>query len=104
MIMSFARLGALAAASLIALTGTVGAQQLEKINFAFQWVAGGDHAPYYYAKKTGMYEKAGLDVNFEHLRGSAAAAQRSAQARRSSDWRTWASSWWRRGREPNSSA
>ena len=74
--MSFARLGAIAAVSLLALTGAAGAQQLEKVNFAFQWVAGGDHAPYYYAKKTGMYEKAGLDVSFEHLRGSQAAAQK----------------------------
>ena len=74
--MSFARLGALAAVSLIALTGAASAQAPEKINFAFQWVAGGDHAPYYYAKKMGMYEKAGLDVSFEHLRGSQAAAQK----------------------------
>jgi NitT/TauT family transport system substrate-binding protein len=76
MIMSFARLSALAAVSLIALTGAAGAQAPEKINFAFQWVAGGDHAPYYYAKKMGLYEKAGLDVSFEHLRGSQAAAQK----------------------------
>jgi len=74
--MSLARLGALAAVSLIALTGGAGAQAPEKINFAFQWVAGGDHAPYYYAKKMGLYEKAGLDVSFEHLRGSQAAAQK----------------------------
>src|SRR5215211_2661471 len=65
------------AASCVAFgTGAAHAKGLDKINFAFQWVAGGDHAPYYYAKKTGLYEKAGLDVNFEHLRGSAAAAQK----------------------------
>src|SRR5919198_6483206 len=57
-------------------SGTAQADRLEKINFAFQWVAGGDHAPYYYAKKMGLYEKAGLDVGFEHLRGSSAAAQK----------------------------
>jgi NitT/TauT family transport system substrate-binding protein len=74
--MTFARLGALAAVSILALTDAAAAQSLEKVSFAFQWVAGGDHAPYYYAKKTGMYEKAGLDVSFEHLRGSAAAAQK----------------------------
>lgn len=65
------------AASLVALgAGAAQAQGLERVNFAFQWVAGGDHAPYYYAKKMGLYEKAGLDVSFEHLRGSAAAAQK----------------------------
>ena len=57
-------------------SGTAQADRLEKINFAFQWVAGGDHAPYYYAKQMGLYEKAGLDVGFEHLRGSSAAAQK----------------------------
>jgi NitT/TauT family transport system substrate-binding protein len=65
------------AASLFTLgTGAAQAAGLDKINFAFQWVAGGDHAPYYYAKKMGLYEKAGLDVSFEHLRGSSAAAQK----------------------------
>jgi NitT/TauT family transport system substrate-binding protein len=49
----------------------------QKINFVLNWVAGGDHAPYYYAQKMGWYKQAGLDVELEQGRGSAAAAQRA---------------------------
>ena len=48
----------------------------QKITFSLNWVAGGDHAPYFYAQKTGSYKQAGLDVNFETGRGSAASAQK----------------------------
>ena len=41
-----------------------------------QWVAGGDHAPYFYAQKMGLYKQAGIDVDFETGRGSAASAQK----------------------------
>ena len=37
---------------------------------------GGDHAPYFHAQKSGLYKQAGLDVDFETGRGSAASAQR----------------------------
>src|SRR6476646_3964827 len=48
----------------------------EKITFTLNWVAGGDHAPYFYAQKMGWYKQAGLDVEFETGRGSAASAQK----------------------------
>jgi NitT/TauT family transport system substrate-binding protein len=48
----------------------------QKITFALNWVAGGDHAPYFYAQKLGLYKKAGLDIDFETGRGSAASAQK----------------------------
>src|SRR5436190_23084288 len=48
----------------------------QKITFTLNWVAGGDHAPYFYAQKMGSYKKAGLDVDFETGRGSAASAQK----------------------------
>ena len=47
-----------------------------KITFTLNWVAGGDHAPYFYAQKMGWYKQAGLDVDFETGRGSAASAQK----------------------------
>jgi NitT/TauT family transport system substrate-binding protein len=50
--------------------------QAQKINFVLNWVAGGDHAPYFYAQKQGWYKQAGIDVDFEQGRGSAASAQR----------------------------
>src|SRR5215813_7809963 len=48
----------------------------QPITFTLNWVAGGDHAPYFYAQKMGWYKDAGLDVTFETGRGSAASAQK----------------------------
>src|SRR5450432_851010 len=48
----------------------------QKIEFILNWVPGGDHAPYYYAKKMGWYKDAGLDVNLEPGKGSAVAVQK----------------------------
>src|SRR5688572_25424383 len=48
----------------------------QKITFTLNWVAGGDHAPYFYAQKMGWYKDAGIDVEFETGRGSAASAQK----------------------------
>jgi NitT/TauT family transport system substrate-binding protein len=48
----------------------------QKITFTLNWVAGGDHAPYFYAQTMGLYKQAGLDVDFETGRGSAASAQK----------------------------
>jgi NitT/TauT family transport system substrate-binding protein len=48
----------------------------QKLTFTLNWVAGGDHAPYFYAQKLGWYKEAGIDVDFETGRGSAASAQK----------------------------
>src|SRR3954462_6479165 len=48
----------------------------QKLTFTLNWVAGGDHAPYFYAQKMGWYKEAGIDVDFETGRGSAASAQK----------------------------
>ena len=48
----------------------------QKLTFTLNWVAGGDHAPYFYALKMGWYKEAGVDVEFETGRGSAASAQK----------------------------
>jgi NitT/TauT family transport system substrate-binding protein len=47
----------------------------EPINLILNWVAGGDHAPYYYAQKLGWYNTAGIDLNVLQGRGSSVAAQ-----------------------------
>src|SRR5260370_8862457 len=62
----------------LATVGALGASQAsaEKITLTLNWVAGGDHAPYFYAQKMGLYKQAGLDVDFETGRGSAASAQK----------------------------
>ncbi len=52
------------------------AQAPQKIDFILNWVPGGDHAPYYYAKKLGWYAKEGIDLNLEPGKGSALSTQR----------------------------
>ena len=47
-----------------------------KVDFILNWVPGGDHAPYYFAKKQGWYAKEGIDLNLEPGRGSALATQK----------------------------
>ncbi|HTN27434.1 MAG TPA: ABC transporter substrate-binding protein [Burkholderiales bacterium] len=48
----------------------------QKLDFFLNWVPGGDHAPYYYAKKLGWYAKEGIDLNLEPGKGSALAVQK----------------------------
>jgi len=64
----------LVAALLTAAIAPAAAQQ--KLDFFLNWVPGGDHAPYYYAKKLGWYAKEGIDLNLEPGKGSALAVQK----------------------------
>jgi len=64
----------------IAVAASVGpgsAGAAEKVDFILNWIAGGDHAPYYFAKKSGWYEKAGIDLNIQQGRGSAMSSRRT---------------------------
>jgi NitT/TauT family transport system substrate-binding protein len=71
------RYGRLFGATALALAVSIGgAEAAEKVNFILNWIAGGDHAPYYYAQKMGWYEDAGIDLNIEQGKGSSMAAQR----------------------------
>ena len=58
----------------VAAAGTASAQT--RVDFILNWVPGGDHAPYYFAKKQGWYAKEGIDLNIEPGRGSALATQK----------------------------
>ena len=64
----------LIAAAAAAIASPALAQQ--RIDFILNWVPGGDHAPYYYAKKLGWYQKEGIDLNLEPGKGSALSTQR----------------------------
>ncbi|MCG8511773.1 MAG: ABC transporter substrate-binding protein [Rhodospirillales bacterium] len=55
---------------------STGAQAATKISFVLNWIAGGDHAPYYYAQKMGWYKDAGIDLTIEQGKGSSMSAQR----------------------------
>jgi len=62
-------------AAAIAFTAFPAAAQ-QKLDFILNWVPGGDHAPYYYAKKMGWYAREGIDLNLEPGKGSALATQK----------------------------
>lgn len=47
----------------------------ESSKFILNWVAGGDHAPYFYAQKSGRYKAAQLNIELLTGRGSTVAAQ-----------------------------
>src|ERR1700674_3081808 len=66
----------LALAAVAPLALGISSAAAEKLTFTLNWVAGGDHAAYFYAQKMGWYKQAGVDVEFETGRGSAASAQR----------------------------
>jgi NitT/TauT family transport system substrate-binding protein len=63
----------LAVLAMLALSG--GAHANEQVSFLLNWIAGGDHAPYYYAQKMSWYKDAGIDLTILQGKGSAAAAQ-----------------------------
>lgn len=62
-------------ATLAAALLSSGAQAAD-VNLVLNWVPTADHSPYFYAKKQGWYEEAGIDLTIEAGRGSGAAAQR----------------------------
>ena len=75
--MPFIRSLAVALLAIGALGGTAQAQpKQEKLDFILNWVPGGDHVPYYYAKKMGWYRDAGIDLTIEPGKGSALAVQK----------------------------
>ncbi len=71
--LALTRAAAIAGAALALAAAPASAQ---KVTFTLNWVAGGDHAPYFYAQKMGWYKQAGVDVEFETGRGSAVSAQK----------------------------
>lgn len=67
-------------AFVIAAAGSMSATQAtaaEKVDFILNWIAGGDHAPYYFAKKMGWYAKAGIDLNIQQGKGSSMSSRRT---------------------------
>jgi NitT/TauT family transport system substrate-binding protein len=60
----------------LAAAGVQPAVAQQKLDFILNWVPGGDHSPYYYAKAQGWYAKEGIDLNLEPGKGSALAVQK----------------------------
>jgi NitT/TauT family transport system substrate-binding protein len=74
----FMKLAARLSLALTAVVLAAAPATAQKLTFTLNWVAGGDHAPYFYAQKMGWYKQAGIDIDFETGRGSAASAQKVA--------------------------
>ena len=55
---------------LVALLGGVAAQVPQKVTFALNWFAVGDHAAYWVALDKGYYRAKGLDVELQNSKGS----------------------------------
>jgi NitT/TauT family transport system substrate-binding protein len=68
-------LSKLTAAALAVFGLSATAHANEQVSFLLNWVAGGDHAPYYYAQKQGWYKNAGIDLTLLQGKGSMVAAQ-----------------------------
>ena len=67
---------ALGTALIVATLASTTLNAQTKVDFVLNWVPGGDHVPYYYARKMGWYAQAGIDLQIEPGKGSALATQR----------------------------
>ena len=67
--------GAFLSVLLMATAGNARAET--KIDFVLNWIAGGDHAAYYYALQEGWYREAGIDLTIEQGKGSSMSSQRT---------------------------
>ncbi len=72
--MNLSRLSALVLALAALPAGS--AQAAEALDFVLNWKPGGDHAPIYWARAEGWYEKAGIDLNIIEGSGSGASAKK----------------------------
>lgn len=64
------------AAAVALLAASLPASAAERIDMILNFVASGDHAPYYYARSQGWYAAAGIDLQIELGQGSGLAVQR----------------------------
>jgi NitT/TauT family transport system substrate-binding protein len=60
----------------VALLVPAAATASEQVTLALNWVPTADHAPYFYAKQQGWYDRAGIELTIENGSGSAVSAQR----------------------------
>jgi NitT/TauT family transport system substrate-binding protein len=68
------RLRTTALALTLLASASLPASAAESVNLILNWTPTADHAPYYYAKAQGWYEKAGIDLNIEVGKGSGVSA------------------------------
>jgi NitT/TauT family transport system substrate-binding protein len=66
----------LVAGAAAAMLSAGAAHAQEDVTLVLNWVAGGDHAPIYWAREQGWYADQGIELTIEEGRGSAASVQR----------------------------
>src|SRR2546427_4657784 len=67
---SMKRLAVLVAVLVLAVAGAPAAQPTQKLVFALNWFAVGDHAAYWVALDKGYYKARGLDIELQNSKGS----------------------------------
>ena len=69
---------ALLVAGVVGALGTTQVQAADNVTLRLDWVLGGYHAVWHYAKEQGVFEKNGINVNLREGRGSMTTSRRSA--------------------------
>ncbi|TCO44700.1 ABC transporter substrate-binding protein [Actinocrispum wychmicini] len=63
-----------------------GGQQLDKVTLTLNWYPYGEHAPFYYGKSKGIYEKHGIDLAIQAGQGSQKTIQATAAGQTDFGW------------------
>jgi NitT/TauT family transport system substrate-binding protein len=67
-------------------TDAVGTQELKKVTLTLNWVPYGEHAPFYYGIKKGIYKAEGIDLEVKPGTGSGNTIQLVGQQRTDFGW------------------
>lgn len=67
-------------------TTSANGKQLDKVTLTLNWYPYGEHAPFYYGKKQGIYEKHGIDLNIQAGQGSLKTVQATAAGQTDFGW------------------
>src|SRR4051794_4085466 len=87
---------ALALVPIVALTAACGGgggksksasgKELDKVTLTLNWYPYGEHAPFYYGKKQGIYEKHGIDLRIQAGQGSQKTVQATGAGQTDFGW------------------
>ncbi|MBC6462426.1 ABC transporter substrate-binding protein [Actinomadura sp. HBU206391] len=61
-------------------------KDLDKVTFTLNWYPYGEHAPFYYGKKQGIYEKHGIDLQIQAGQGSQKTVQATGAGQTEFGW------------------
>jgi NitT/TauT family transport system substrate-binding protein len=67
-------------------TKSASGKELDKVTLTLNWYPYGEHAPFYYGKKQGIFEKHGIDLQIKAGQGSQKTVQATAAGRTDFGW------------------